>query len=348
MKIGFLINDLATERANYTTTRLARAALAREHEAWFISVADLGQSTSGEIFAHATASDRGPGEDRGDFMDHVRSKEARSEKLCVDDLDVLFLRNDPAEDSNKRPWAVTSGILFGQLAAVRGVLVVNDPFTLANAVNKTYFQHFPEVVRPKTLISRQVDDIAEFLAELPEGAVLKPLQGSGGSGVFSVTTADAPNLTQIVEAISRDGYVVAQEFLPEAAEGDVRMFLMNGSPLCVDGHHAALRRRNETEDFRSNVSAGGKVEAVEITDQMLTVAERVRPKLLADGMFLVGLDIVGDKLMEINVFSPGGLGICQSLYDTDFTTAVIEALEDKVTTRSYYGQRITNAQLSSL
>ena len=87
---------------------------------------------------------------------------------------------------------------------------------------------------------------------------------------------------------------------------------MNGEPLVVDGHHAAFRRVNPTTDRRSNMRVGGEPEPVEVDDDMLQVAEAVRPKLLADGMFLVGLDIVGDKLMEVNVFSPGGLGTCET------------------------------------
>ena len=91
-----------------------------------------------------------------------------------------MMRNDPADDVIDRPWAVTSGILFAQLRR-RGGLVVNDPSSLANAINKTYFQHFPEAVRPRTLISRDPDEIAEFVHELGDSAVLKPLQGSGGA-----------------------------------------------------------------------------------------------------------------------------------------------------------------------
>lgn len=113
------------------------------------------------------------------------------------------------------------------------------------------------------------------------------------------------------------------------------MFLMNGKPLQVNGKDAAFRRRNETSDMRSNVSAGGSVVPEKINDQMLEIAEIVRPKLIADGMFLVGLDIVGDKLMEVNVFSPGGLGISEKLYEENFAGAVIEEIERKVGVRKH-------------
>ena len=141
---------------------------------------------------------------------------------------------------------------------------LNDPANLANAVNKTYFQHFPEAVRPRTLISRDRDEITEFVHELGDAAVLKPLQGSGGASVFMVTGDEAPNLNQMIEAISRDGYVVAQEALPEAADGDVRMFVMNGEPLRVGKAYAAFRRVNTGPDLRSNMHVGGQARRVKV------------------------------------------------------------------------------------
>ena len=228
------------------------------------------------------------------------------------------------------------------------MLVANDPFSLANALNKTYFQHFPESVRPKTLISRDRDTITEFVADVGGRAVLKPLQGSGGSGVFLVTDEESPNLNQIIDAISRDGYVVAQEYLPGADHGDVRIFVLNGEAMERDGHVGAFRRTNAGTDLRSNMHVGGEAEPAEVTDEMLELVRVVRPKLLADGMFLVGLDVVGSKLMEINVFSPGGLGVVEELCGIPANDMVIEALEHKVELRRQYGTDLRNAQLATL
>jgi glutathione synthase len=147
---------------------------------------------------------------------------------------------------------------------------------------------------------------------------------------------EGPKLSQIIEAISRDGYVVAQEYLPEAVNGDVRLIVMNGQPLLYEGKYAAFRRTNKSKDIRSNMSAGGIASKVTVTDEMWSIVEVVRPKLVSDGMFLVGLDIVGDKLMEINVFSPGGLGSAESLYDVNFAPAIIEELQRKVSIRQHY------------
>jgi len=348
MKIGFVVNDVATEQAGYTSVRLALAAKKRRHEVWIVGVGDLGHSASGEVLARARRPLDKTYRSLNSFLDDVQSPNLESELVSLSDLDVLMLRNDPAADAIDRPWAQASGVLFGQLAAASGVIVVNDPVHLADAINKTYFQHFPEEVRPRTLISRSADDIRDFVSELGGKAVLKPLQGSGGQSVFRVDGKKGQNLNQIIETITRDGYVVTQEYLKEAEKGDVRLFVMNGVPLEVDSKTAAFRRINQGDDVRSNMHVGGTAEKVKVTAEMLEVVRMARPKLIQDGMFLVGLDIVGDKLMEANVFSPGGLGSASTLYEVDFASAVIEALEKKVLIAAGYGPTLPNVTLATM
>jgi glutathione synthase len=228
-----------------------------------------------------------------------------------------------------------------------GVIVVNDPNGLAKAGSKMYLQLFPEEARPRTLITRDNSEIKDFAKELGT-IVLKPLQGSGGASVFLVRPDDMPNLNQMIDAVSRDGFVIAQEYLPAAAEGDTRLFMMNGRPLRVKGKYAAFRRVRTGGDMRSNIHAGGKLAGPRISDEALRMAEIVRPKLVQDGMFLVGLDIVGDKLMEINVFSPGGLGSAQKLENVNFSTAVIQALERKVAYMGFYRRNFDNVEMATL
>ena len=348
MRIGFVINSIATEKPEYTTVRLALDAARKGHDTWMMGVDDFSHRADGTVAIHARAAAKEEHASEEAFLESIQDEEHGCEDVAVTDLDVLVMRNDPADDMSDRPWAVTSGVLFAQLSVAAGTLVVNDPANLANAVNKTYFQHFPEAVRPRTLISRDPRDIGDFVREMQGGAVLKPLQGSGGTSVFFVSGDESPNLNQMIEAVGRDGYIVAQEILPEAEDGDVRLFLLNGEPLVAGGHHAAFRRVNPTTDRRSNMRVGGEPEAVQVDDAMLRVAEAVRPKLLADGMFLVGLDIVGDKLMEVNVFSPGGLGNCEALYGTSFTDVVIDSLEHKVELRAQYRGTLSNVSLATL
>ncbi|MDA1232549.1 MAG: glutathione synthase, partial [Planctomycetota bacterium] len=281
------------------------------------------------------------------YLTELHGKKGVTERITVDDLDVLMLRNVPSDDYLKRPWAAMTASEFGRLAMRRGVIVVNDPNGLAKASTKMYFQLFPEAVRPRTLITRDREEIKAF-AKAEGRCVLKPMQGSGGASVFLVQQSDIPNLNQMIDAVSRDGFVICQEYLPAAEEGDMRLFVMNGRPLQVKGKYAAFRRVRGSGDMRSNIHAGGKLAPAEVTAKDLKIAEIVRPKLVQDGMFLVGLDIVGDKLMEINVFSPGGLGSAQKFTKINFNRYVIDALKRKVDYMGFYGRNFDNVDMCTL
>ena len=266
----------------------------------------------------------------------------------VREIDVIFLRNDPSQDAADRPWAAHVGAMFGRLASERGVLVVNDPGGLALAQNKLYFQDFPEAVRPATLISKSIEEIRAFIEQQPKGAIVKPLQGSGGKNVFKIDSPKDTNLNQIFEAVSGEGYLIAQGYLSEAKAGDIRLFVMNGKPLERAGKYAAFRRVPAKGEVRSNIHVAGTAEMVEVTEKVLSVAEMVRPKLVQDGMFLVGLDIVGDKILEINVFTPGGLSTMSEMYETNFAESVIISLENKLSIRSAYRASLSNRELATL
>jgi len=288
MRLGFVVNDVMTEEPTYTTTRLAMAAVNRGHEAWLIGTGDLALDPDDYVRARARSVPKTKYKSLKSFLDELRGPRGRVQRVTVDDLDVLLLRNDPAQDKGRRAWAQAAGIMFGRAAMRRGVIVLNDPDGLAKAMNKMYFQLYPEEVRPATLITRDRDEIRAFAKEYGSDIVIKPLQGSGGQGVFRIRTDDLGNLNQMVEAVSRDGYVVAQEYLSEAAEGDTRLFMMNGEPLRHKGKYAAFRRVRSGDDIRSNIHAGGTKERAVIDDRALRIAEIVRPKLVLDGMFLVG------------------------------------------------------------
>ncbi len=348
MKIGFLVNDIKTEETGYTTSRLAATAVGLGHEVWTMGVGDLAYDADEKIRARARGVTKKKYASSEVYLRELQGQNAVKQRITVDDLDVLLLRNDPSTDANSRPWAATAGIQFGRIAMRHGVIVLNDPNGLARAMSKMYFQTFPEEVRPKTVITRDRDEIKAFAKEQAETIVLKPLQGSGGQSVFLVRPEDVPNLNQMIDAVSRDGYVIAQEYLPAAAEGDMRLFLMNGQPLRHKGKYAAFRRVRTGGDMRSNIHAGGKLKEAEVDTTALRIAEIVRPKLVQDGMFLVGLDIVGDKLMEINVFSPGGLGSAQKFEGVNFNRAVIHALERKVQYMEFYRRNFDNVEMSTL
>lgn len=343
MRIAFFVNDVETEKETFTTTRLAVAATARDHDVYYIdaerfSLDDDGLQ-AGAFRAPADVSDREK------FLDQMRAEDSR-ERVGLADFDILMLRNNPG-DTGDRPWAHDTGLVFGGVAVARGVIVVNDPGSAYKALNKMYLALVPPEIRPRTLITREEDEIRRFVDELGGTAILKPLGGFGGHNVFVVKPDDGPNLNQMIDAVKRDGYVMVQEYLPAAEEGDVRLILVNGYPLEVDGEYACFRRVPTGDDLRSNMAVGGEPEAVEMNDQLMKVAEILRPKLVEDGMFFVGADVVDDKVLELNVFSPGGLGSPEILTGVDFAPAVIEVMETKVR-RATENPELTNLQLATL
>jgi len=350
MKLGLVVNNIDTETPDYTTTQIALTATNMGHQVWYIGIEQLSYGADENIYATGRRVPVHRYLSNAVFIRTLHSNTATEEQLKVSDLDILWLRNDPAEDTINRPWAKFAGIDFGRLAMRNGVLVLNDPDGLSVAANKMYLQYFPEEVRPRTIISHDPADIKHFIHEEGGKAVLKPLCGSGGHNVFLIHNDDKPNINQIIEAISTEGYVVAQQYLPDAINGDTRMFLLNGKPLVSKNKFAIMQRYRESgdNDMRSNMSAGAVAKKATLTDKMLEIVDIIRPKLVKDGMFFVGLDIVGNKLMEINVFSPGGLHECDFFEKSKFCPEIIRALERKLGYIKYYNKDFDNAEIATL
>jgi glutathione synthase len=348
MRIAFLVNSIEGETSYYTTTSLALAALGRGHEVCYVTPGDFVLRPDNSLLIRATTLNGSKPKKPETLLNVLKREQAKVVTIDIREIQVLFLRNDPSEDAESRPWAVYAGTNFGRLAAAAGVIVVNDPDGLALAQNKLYFQGFPETVRPTTLISRSIDEIRAFIEDHPDGVILKPLQGSGGRNVFKIRSKGEANLNQIFEAASGAGYLIAQNYLPEATAGDIRLFLMNGRPLERKGVYAAFRRVPAKGDVRSNLHASGTAEPATITPEVLAIAEKLRPKLTEDGMFLVGLDIVGNTVLEVNVFTPGGFPEIASLHGVDFSEDVVIALEDKLRIRQLYVGAVSNRALATL
>lgn len=329
MRIAVFVNEVSEEEKAHATHRLVMAAINRDHEAWIIPADSFFFDEDDRVKAIGLKAPRRNYKSANAFARDILSSKVIKETITVGDLDVLFLRSDPGSEMH-RTWARRIGLDFGRAAMRRGVLVVNDPNGLATALNKMYFQLFPKSIRPATIITRSKQHIREFALRHNENIVLKPLQGPGGQGIFFVKKNEMANLNQIVDTLGSGGYIIAQEFLDDADAGDTRLFLMNGQPLKYKGKYAAYRRVKHGRHDSQGFSGESTFERVNLTDEMMEVAEVIRPKLIQDGMFLVRIDLVGGKLLEINVFTPGGLEIAQKLEGPNFSLAVIQALERKV------------------
>lgn len=351
MRIGITVNSLATEKKGYTTTQLAMTAINHGHSVWYIDVADFALRPDDFVYAHAAVAPQRKYRSVKKFLGTVRES-GRQEKTEINmgDLDVLLLRNDPSEDAVCRPWAQMAAINFANLALRSDVLVLNDPVGLSLGLTKLNMDYFPEQVRPRTLVTRDRDEAKDFIASEGGYGVLKPLIGSGGHNVFLVRPNDTPNINQMLDAVSQEGYVIVQEYLQDAVKGDTRLYLVNGEPLRARGKIAAIHRQRKTgdADIRSNMSAGAIAVPAKVSEDMLELTELVRPRLMHDGIFFAGLDVVGNKIMEINVQSPGGLQSAGKFAGVNFCAEILDCIERKLALKGQFPDKYSNRELATL
>ncbi|EKN4692100.1 glutathione synthase [Yersinia ruckeri] len=213
--------------------------------------------------------------------------------LPLDDLNVILMRKDPPFDTE---FIYATYIL--ERAEIKGTLVVNKPQSLRDCNEKLFTAWFPELT-PDTLVSRNKDLIRKFHQQHGD-IILKPLDGMGGASIFRVKKDD-PNLSVIIETLTEHGsrFCMAQNFLPAITEGDKRILVVDGEPVpyCL----ARIPAQGET---RGNLAAGGRGEARPLSESDWKIARAVAPTLKEKGLIFVGLDIIGDRLTEINVTSP--------------------------------------------
>ena len=348
MKICFVVNSVETETAG-STVYIMHQALKRKHTVFLMGVGDFIFSQNEELSINATClpTTLNPATPE-EHMDLLKSNEAEKKKIVGRDLDVLFIRNNPTEEETGRHWAEQAGVAFGRMMQQEGVLVLNDAFALSHAfIDKLYFEELPSHIKPASIITRNKEDILEFFDKHRKKMILKPLEGSGGHGVYLVDRNEK-NLNQIIENLSAGGYIIAQQYLPAAKEGDVRVLLMNGKILEKEGEYGIIKRVSGEGEFRSNISQGAMPEKGELTDEIKQIVKITAPKLIRDGLFFVGLDVVKNKLIEINVLSPGGLDGLFKIGLPNFSDLVIKSIENKIEYKKYYGTSISNRELATM
>jgi glutathione synthase len=328
MRICFVVNSVRTQRPTYTTAHLAYAAHRRGHDVAFVSVEHLSHDGT---HVWGTLS-RAKGERLKTPVNYVKELRADATSRAperLDDFDVVFLRNNPnlggPEGDGFNP-----AIEFGRRLKQCGVMVFNDPDGLVRAGSKMYLAGFPVEIRPRTLITRSVERVRAFLRELDGPAIIKPLHGYGGQNVFYVARGERVNLAQIVSTVKEQGYLIVQEYLPAVTKGDKRVLLVGGAPMLVGGQWAAYKRMRPKDDIRSNMHVGGTRKPSSLTEVERRICDLIRPRLVADGLYFVGVDLVGDRILEINVYAPGGIHNINELYGVDVAEAVVRDLERKV------------------
>jgi glutathione synthase len=341
LKIVIVIGWLKAQRETNTSLCLFAEAWNRGHEVWLLDYLRFGAAPSGAVIGHCVRPrHEGARISREEVVQALRADDLVEERQVLSDFDLAFLRNNPFERNSSWSERVANpSVMFGRELERAGVLVVNRPDALvkhASVLNlgALFSDSDPgsesdlSDMIPKTLISREEEELRAFIDGLDAPAVLKPLHGYGGAGVFRIVDPKDPNLGSIIDTLRSMGFVVAQEFIEGAAAGDVRALLWNGRPLpLVGGFHSAYRRVHPAQDFRNNMHVGGRREAHRLSERELTLLRRIGPALREDGILFAGVDLVGEKLLEVNVYAPGGIHNINELYDTNIAGMIFDELD---------------------
>ncbi len=287
MRVLFVMDPAETMSHDKDTSfAFVRGAQALGHQSLHCLPRDIGHFGR-ELFADVrelTVSERAP---------HVGLGQRAA--LQLSDVDAVFIRKDPPFDTDYLH-------LTQQLDLVRDqVLVINDPRGLQAANEKLFAFRFAHLM-PTSLVTSDRTRILDFAKDVGGRAVIKPLDGAGGMGVLSLVTGDR-NARAIVDLLTHEGTQLAlvQEYQPAVREGDKRVLLLNGEPL------GAILRVPREDDIRANIHVGGTVQPTQLTPAEQAVVAEVGPQLAKAGLYFVGLDLIGGKLIEVNVTSPTGI-----------------------------------------
>lgn len=325
MRTFILVNKAHELKAAQSTAWIAAELCRRGHPVYVSSVDGLGLTPDGAATVRAQAVS---GHSATELVNTLKISKDPPARFTLGPGDLVLVRTNPGRDP--RPWAHSTALELLRAARDGGATVHNDPDALARASSKLFLRHLPQAHQPTTLVSRNAADLRAFVASCETGAVLKPLDGTQGRDVFRLRRGRPENIAQIIDLLTRDGHCMAQAFVPEAPDGDVRLLLVNGRLLQVDGEVAAVRRVPGGDDFRSNVHVGGTATRVQLDARLQEVAAACGPALRAAGIFLCGLDVIGDKVVEVNVFSPGGFQDAGRFGGVDFIVPLVDALESSM------------------
>jgi len=296
--------DIATD----TTFVLMLEALRRGHRVAYVAPGDLGAEQG-----NATAQVQSVVTLSREAGRHVELEPPRSSVLD-DDFDVVFQRTDPPVDA---AYVEATQIL----SLCRRALVLNRPQGILAANEKLYALHFPELMA-ETIVARRIPQLVDFLAKCEGEMIVKPLAGRGGEGVFHVRHDDR-NLFSILEQATRFGKrrTMAQRYLPEVRRGDKRILLLDGEPL------GALLRVPAESEVRANLHVGGRAERTLLDDADRHIISSLAPSLRRDGLFFVGIDVIGGRLTEVNVTSPTGVQEVNALEGDQLEVRILAAVE---------------------
>ncbi|WP_411360135.1 glutathione synthase [Pseudidiomarina salilacus] len=308
MKLAMIMDPMATVKTYKDTSfRLLLEAQAQGYECFYLEMQDLSLQ-QGKPMARAR-----PVTVRDQAEDFYTFGEVAEQSLA--EFDVIMMRKDPPFDTE---YVYATYML--ELAEQAGALVVNKPQSLRDCNEKLFTAWFADLT-PPTIVTRRAEQIRAFHQQ-HQDIILKPLDGMGGASIFRVRE-DGNNLGVIIETLTAHGtrYAMIQRYLPEIKDGDKRILIIDGEPMPY-----SLARVPSAGETRGNLAAGGSGRPQPLSDSDWELARRVGPELKKRGLLLVGLDVIGDRITEINVTSPTCMREIEAAYDINIAAKLFEAI----------------------
>ncbi len=338
MHICVLVGDVKALKPRFGSVHLAWAAHRRGHDVHFVSADDLSYLNDNSILGTTTRARAGDYARPADYLEALRSSEAVREEEALARFDVVFLRYNPLTESVAHAGSPVIDLCWR--LRLGGTLVINDPEGVRRAGSGMYLADLPAEVRVRALVSRSRARLRDFLRTLDSPAVLRALSPSGGEKVFYVRRRQKANVNQMITALTKEGYAVAQEYPPEAELGEKRILLLGGEPIRMGNDVAIYRRvpllRGELNDTLETPGGKGRRKPCEFGPVEARLCEILRPKLLTDGLYFVSVDLVADKILGLNVFTPSGLRSLSEIYGIEVGDIVVRDLERRVRLRAAY------------
>lgn len=322
MHIGFMIADWETITPTKNSTILViRECLKRGHKVSILYPENL---TVRNNVAHGLMKVIEPMEKIPDNISQFHKKVSFTKKLMpLHALDSFMIRKDPPIDP----------IIYNFLDSIKNeCIIVNDIDGIRKANNKLYTTTFNDpnnTFLPITYVSKNKEFIRQMIDDMPgDKVILKPLVGSGGHGVIVLEKNAQSNINSILDfyihGSGDSNYIIIQEYIEGAEEGDIRVLMLNGKFI------GAYNRKPPEGDIRANIQIGGTAHKYSMTDSQMAVCRKIGPRLAADGLFFVGVDMIGDKILEVNVLNPGGISNINRLNKVKLHQNVVDFIEEKV------------------
>ncbi len=321
LRLGLIITRAAAVEPTWTTALVACGWLQAGHSLRVIESWDFEVTRTSELAARVHCFDPDRPWTPSQFCEALTRRTAPRRVVRLVDLDALWLRINP----------LNTGVLtFAAAAEALGVVTIPSPQTLLLTAHKSFIASLANVPHPPTVVSRSRAALHTFYEDQPRGVVVKPARGSGGRGVHRVAPRQLDQLDRAFDAVRNhgDAYVVAQSYLPEAQHGEKRLLWLNKSLV------GAYLRQRTGRNFRHNLAQGGTPSPCTITDRDREICKLLTPHLVHSGVWLAGLDVIGEQVVEVNTLNPGGLHWIQELSGRDHTSEFVDSLESWIKSRN--------------